>query len=112
MNRGAVLNGAVRVPTRSAFSTATATPCLPEGADKETKKVFLTGPLAAGTSFSQSVSAWKIYVMTYTLLLFPETFNALPRGSFIKVAVSNEHVTSYLAAYAKLLELDTGLVNP
>ena len=107
MKGGAQVGSNARPPTKSAFSTTVAIPCLPEGVTTDQKKAFMVGLMAAGTSTSKSIAAWKVYIMTYTLILFPETFALLPKNSFTKAPVTQDHVDQYIKLYNTVSTLDT-----
>jgi len=64
-------HGKTRGPMKSAFVDQVPVHLVPKGTSQETKSKLALAYMMTGSSTSKSLLAWKQYVASYSVLMFP-----------------------------------------
>lgn len=90
---------------KSAISSAIAIPTLPSSTSVGDRLKYLAAMALIGTNRGGSVSAWKVYILAYTVMLFPRIEQSLPREIYSPVPIPQETITATLQAFSGILSI-------
>lgn len=90
---------------KSALSSAIPVPVLPTTMNVQDRMKFLAVMASVGTSEEESVASWKVYILAYTLMLFPAIEGMLPRDIYAPIPISTEGIETVIRAYDALEQI-------
>ncbi|UNQ74998.1 ORF2 [Fusarium oxysporum mymonavirus 1] len=87
---------------KSAISSAIPIPVLPQSVSVDDRVKYLATMAALGTSISADIAQWKVYILAYTLMLFPQFERSIQRDIYAPVVMTAETIAAVIHAYDDL----------